>query len=56
VGEQIVRLRLPDGVDVETARLLKLGCTVPVKPLADGRIEVRVPSIETMEIVAFDIA
>ena len=54
LGEQRVRLRLPDGLRAKAVRLLVAG-TAPAFELAGGCLEVRVPSIGAHEVVAVDV-
>lgn len=54
VGEQIVRMRLPDQRPVAGVKLLRAGIIPDVQP-EPGAITVRVPSILDHEVVAIDL-
>jgi putative glycosyl hydrolase-like family 6 (GHL6) protein/glycosyl hydrolase family 42 (putative beta-galactosidase) len=54
IGEQRVRLRLPDGLNARNVHLLVAGKT-PEYSQAEGMLEVVVPSIAAHEVVAIDI-
>jgi hypothetical protein len=54
VGEQRVRLRMPDGLRAKTVRLLVAGTTTPARE-AGGWLEVVVPSVLAHEVVAVDV-
>ncbi len=53
VGEQTVRLRVPEGRQVSAVRLLRAGCAPDVRQ-TNGTLTVRVPSILDHEVVAVD--
>jgi len=55
VGEQLVRVRLPDQRMVEGVQLLRAGIQPDVRHFGDA-LEVRVPSILDHEVVAIDLA
>jgi hypothetical protein len=54
IGEQRVRVRLPDGLNARAVKLLVAGST-PKYSQADGWLEVSVPSITAHEVVAIDV-
>jgi hypothetical protein len=54
LGEQRVRVRLPDGLGAKAVRLLVAG-TTPEFAAAGGSLEVTVPSIAAHEVVAVDV-
>jgi len=54
VGEQRVRVRLPDGLEARSVRLLVAG-SEPGHSQAGGWLEVVVPSITSHEVVAIDV-
>lgn len=55
VGEQTVRIRLPERCGVAGVRLLRAG-TRPEAAIQDGLLTVKVPSITDYEVVAVDLA
>jgi hypothetical protein len=54
VGEQRVRLRMPDGLRAKAVKLLVAGTTPPVRE-SGGSLEILVPSILAHEVVAVDV-
>ena len=54
VGEQRVRIRLPDGLQVRSLRLLVAGLTPDAHQTGEW-LEVTVPSVEVHEVVAIDV-
>jgi hypothetical protein len=54
IGEQRVRLHLPDGLKAGSVRLLVAG-TTPEHSEAGGWLEVTIPSIAAHEVVAIDV-
>jgi hypothetical protein len=54
LGEQRVRVRLPDGLGARAVRLLVAG-TAPAFTAAGGWLEVTVPSVAAHEVVAVDV-
>jgi hypothetical protein len=54
VGEQRVRLRMPEGLKAKAVRLLVSGTTPPVRESA-GWLELTVPSVLAHEVVAIDV-
>jgi hypothetical protein len=54
VGEQTVRIRLPEGAQPERVRLLAAGST-PKFQQAGRMLTVQVPSVELHEIIAIDL-
>jgi hypothetical protein len=54
LGEQRVRVRLPDGLGARSVTLLVAG-TSPPFAAANGWLEVTVPSIGVHEVVAVDV-
>jgi hypothetical protein len=54
LGEQRVRVRLPDGLRARAVKLLVAG-TAPAFAAAGGWLEVSVPSITVHEVVAIDV-
>jgi hypothetical protein len=54
VGEQRVRLRMPEGLKAKSVRLLVAGTTPPVRESA-GWLELTVPSVLAHEVVAVDV-
>jgi len=54
LGEQRVRVRLPDGLSAKAVRLLVSG-TAPEFAASGGWLDVRVPSIVAHEVVAIDV-
>ncbi len=54
VGEQRVRLRLPEGLRAKAVRLLVAGTTPTVRE-SPGRLELVVPSVLAHEVVAVDL-
>jgi hypothetical protein len=54
IGEQRVRLRLPDGLRAKGVRLLVAG-TTPASRESDGWLELVVPSVLAHEVVAVDV-
>ena len=54
LGEQRVRVRLPDGLGAKSVTLLVAG-TAPAFAVANGWLEVTVPSIAAHEVVAVDV-
>jgi hypothetical protein len=54
IGEQRVRVRLPDGLGARSVRLLVAG-TIPEFSQAGGWLEVTVPSITAHEVVGIDV-
>ena len=55
VGEQIVRVRLPQGKTLKQVKLLWNTQTPLVRQIESDLIEVVVPGIEAIEVVAFDL-
>jgi hypothetical protein len=55
VGEQAVRVRLPEGRKVTRVQLLNAGVT-PIYTLEDGWLSTRVPSVLDHEVIAVDLA
>jgi hypothetical protein len=53
-GEQIVRLRMPQGAQAKTVRLLAADKTVTAQ-MSDDYLEITVPSILDHEVVAIDL-
>ena len=54
LGEQRVRVRLPDGLAAKSVRLLVCGAA-PEFTVSGGWLEVSVPSIVAHEVVAIDV-
>jgi len=55
VGQQIVRVRLPEGKTLKQVKLLWDTRTPVIRQIESNLIEVIVPGIEAIEIVAFDL-
>lgn len=55
VGEQIVRVRLPQGKTLKQVKLLWNTQTPSIRQIESDLIEVVVPGIEAIEVVAFDL-
>ena len=54
VGEQRVRLRMPEGLKAKSVKLLVAGTTPSVRE-ASGWLELVVPSVLAHEVVAIDV-
>jgi hypothetical protein len=54
VGEQRVRVRLPEGSRAKRVQLLVAGTSLPIRESA-GWLEVKVPSIRAHEVIAVDL-
>jgi hypothetical protein len=54
VGEQRVRVRLPEGKKANKVQLLVSGATPPVRQTS-GYVELTIPSILVHEVVAIDL-
>jgi hypothetical protein len=54
IGEQVVSVRLPEGLRAKEARLLAAGKNVPMERRGDV-VVVKVPGIRDHEVIAFDI-
>ena len=54
LGEQVVRLRLPAGMQVKKVHLLRAGIT-PATSIENDELTVRVPVVLDHEVVAIDL-